>query len=435
MNEFVGSISQKIPATNAKWEIFALRRKVYAVEGKDLKVNREKNALKDFFAIRVIKNHRAGTSTCSQIEQIPEAFQKALNIAEITEPDECLSLPLPSQTQSVKVFDENLCSIATFLPDLLINMQRAAFYDKRVKKLRNAEITITVDEKAILNSEGLLCSQPFTSISAHMIAIAEDEDQQMGWAYTSERFLKNLQVENIGKEAASKAIRLLNSKKIKSFKGMVLFDPYVAGEFVELISQSLSGENYLLGRSIFSGKMGEKVINEKLDILDDGTIPERFGSTPFDAEGVPTSKKILIQKGRLSLIMHNTYTANRTKMISTGNAVRTERGITVGPTNLYIDTEEAKLPPDELIREIERGIYVIEVMGMHTANPVSGDFSVGISGIYIEKGEMKYPVRETVISGNLLQLFQNIVALGTDLHFYGNIGSPTLLVEGIDISG
>jgi len=107
----------------------------------------------------------------------------------------------------------------------------------------------------------------------------------------------------------------------------------------------------------------------------------------------------------------------------------------VGPSNLYIDTEEQKLSRDELVRKVQKGVYIVEVMGMHTANPVSGDFSVGISGVYIEDGQMKYPVREVVISGNVRELFQNTVALGNDLTFFGNFGSPTLLVGGIDISG
>ncbi|MCS7250812.1 MAG: metallopeptidase TldD-related protein, partial [candidate division WOR-3 bacterium] len=90
---------------------------------------------------------------------------------------------------------------------------------------------------------------------------------------------------------------------------------------------------------------------------------------------------------------------------------------------------------EDLINQVDKGVYVLEVMGMHTANPVSGDFSVGISGIYIEKGELKYPVKEAVYSGNVIELFKNIKALANDLQFFGNIGSPTLLVEGADISG
>jgi len=191
-----------------------------------------------------------------------------------------------------------------------------------------------------------------------------------------------------------------------------------------------------MGKSVFCGKIEHHVVNDSLNIIDDGLIPEKFGSTPFDAEGVPTSKKVLIEKGILKSLMHNQYTAKRAGFEkSTGNAVRTDRGITVGPTNLYIDTDRDKISPEEIIKVVDKGVYIIEVMGMHTANPVSGDFSVGISGIYIEKGEFKYPVKETVISGNILEVFKNIKAVGNDLNFFGNIGSPTLLVEGIDISG
>jgi PmbA protein len=182
--------------------------------------------------------------------------------------------------------------------------------------------------------------------------------------------------------------------------------------------------------------MNEIVMNEALDIIDNGVIPERFGSTPFDAEGVPTNKKTLIEKGVLKSLMHNSYTARRWGMKnSTGNAIRNERGISVGPTNLYIESNLPQSSFDDLLKFIDKGIYILEVMGMHTANPVSGDFSVGIAGVYIEKGELKYPVKEAIISGNVSQIFKNIKALGQDLTFYRNIGTPTLLVEGIDISG
>jgi PmbA protein len=314
-------------------------------------------------------------------------------------------------------------------------MQKSALFDRRIKKLRNAEISFTIDEKGIINSKGISLYQPFTSIMVHIIAIAEERDSQMGWAYRTERFLKNINFEDVALEAGKKALMLLSPRKIKPFKGITILSPYVACEFLELIAQSISAENYQMGKSLFSGKIGQIVINEKLNIIDDALSPEKFGSTPFDAEGVPASKKVLIKNGILTSLLHNTYTANRAGTLSTGNAIRTDRGLSVGPTNLYIDNEGEKPSPEDLIKQVDKGIYVVEVMGMHTANPVSGDFSVGVSGIYIENGELKHPVKEVIYSGNVIELFKNIRALANDLKFFGNTGSPTLLVEGADISG
>ena len=213
----------------------------------------------------------------------------------------------------------------------------------------------------------------------------------MGWAFKAERFIKNLSFKEVGMEAGKKALMLLNSKKINPFRGWAVLEPYVASEFLALVSQSLSAENFQMGKSLFCGKFGQYVVNDSLSIIDDGLISEKFGSTTFDAEGVPASKKVLIEKGVLKSLMHNQYTAKRAGFEkSTGNAIRTDRGISVGPTNLYIDTDGDKISPEEMIKIVDKGVYIIEVMGMHTANPVSGDFSVGISGIYIEKGEFKY---------------------------------------------
>lgn len=429
----LNEILNKIPKVQFEWEIYFFKRKVYSVEGKDLDIDKKKEAIRDFFSIRVIKDKKAGFTSCSEIEKVPEAFQRAIEIANISEPDEFLDLPIPEQIKQVEVFDEQLIRLKESLPRILINMQKSAFFDRKIKKLRNAEINITVDEKGIVNSKGLSVYQPFTSITAHIIAIAEDSESQMGWAFRAERFLKNLNFEEVAREAAQKALMLLNPQKIKPFKGFAVLDPSVSSEFLELISQSLSAENYLMGKSLFAEKLGKTVINEKLNIIDNGLIPERFGSTPFDAEGVPSQEKFLIKNGVLISLLHNTYTAKRSGTLSSGNAVRTERGLSVGPTNLYLQSVETTI--EDIIKEVDRGIYILEVMGMHTANPVSGEFSVGISGIYIENGELKHPVKEAVYSGNVMELFKNIKAVGNDLKFFGNIGSPTLLVEGADISG
>jgi len=424
------------PQINAQWEIYFLRAKSHIIEGKDLKIDRKKTSFVNSFSIRVIKDSKAGFANCRSIEKIPEAFNIAIELSKHSKPDEFIHLPQPLEIKPLSVFDDNITKINGAISDFLISMQRSALFDKRIKKLRNAEINVSTYEIGIINSEGLAISNPFTSISAHIISIAEEENSQMSWAYRAERFLKNIDFEEIGKEASKKALMLLNPKKISPFKGWILLEPYVASEFLELICQSLSAENFQLGKSIFINKMNEIVMNEALDIIDNGVIPERFGSTPFDAEGVPTNKKTLIEKGVLKSLMHNSYTARRWGMKnSTGNAIRNERGISVGPTNLYIESNLPQSSFDDLLKFIDKGIYILEVMGMHTANPVSGDFSVGIAGVYIEKGELKYPVKEAIISGNVSQIFKNIKALGQDLTFYRNIGTPTLLVEGIDISG
>ncbi len=432
----LNEILRKIPSLKAHWEIYFLLRKSFSLEGKDFDFDKDKMAVRELFSIRVLKDSKMGFATCTSLDRISDAFDHAIMLAENSDPDEFSEIPEPGQLQDVHVYDGELEKVKNNLKDFLLEMQKGAFEDKRVKKLRNSEVRISFDEKGFINSKGLEISYKFSQITAHIMAIAEDLESQMGWSYKAERFLKNVNFFEIGRDAATKATLLLNGKKIKSFKGYGLIIPAVAVEFLELVCQSLSAENFLLGKSIFINKMDKSVINDKINIIDDGLLKERFGSTPFDGEGVPTKRKLLIEKGILKGLMHNCYTAKRSGLkSSTGNALRTERGISVGPTNLYLDTESRKYSFEELLKIIDRGIYVIDVMGMHTANPISGDFSVGAAGLYIEKGEIKYPLKEVVISGNIGDFFKNITAIGEDLTFYGNVGSPTLLVEGLDISG
>lgn len=436
LQPILSEIVNKIPKLNCQWELFFQRRIARVVEGKDLTVDKITNSKRDLISIRVVKNQQLGTSSCTNVEKLEEAFNSALRIAELSDRDEFVTVPEPEQKPKVDVFDSEILSIRDNLNKYLIEMQRAALKDSRIKRLRNAEIVLSIEERGVINSKGLETSDYFTKVSASIIAIAEDQDSQAGWAYRIERFLKNIDFESIGKEASDRATLLLHPKKIQTFKGWALLNPYVAAEFLSFLANSLSAENFQLGKSIFINKMFESVIDSSISIVDDGLIPERAGSTPFDGEGVPTRRKILIENGVLKGLMHNSYTAKRAGLSrSTGNAYRTERGITIAPTNLYIKYDGKKHSFQDLLKMIDRGIYIIDVMGMHTANPVSGDFSVGVSGIMVEKGELKHAVREVVFSGNVGDLFKQVRAVGDDLTFFGSIGSPTLLVEGGDFSG
>jgi len=273
-----------------------------------------------------------------------------------------------------------------------------------------------------------------------MMAIAEEgHESQVGWDYEGNRFLSEVSFEAVGSNAAGKAVNMLGAKKISPMKGLILLDNAVVTEFLDILSASLSSEAVQKKKSFFSDKKDEPVASRLINIIDSGLIDGRLGSRPVDDEGVPTKTKILIEQGVLRGLLYNTYTAKKDGRQSTGNAMRSGSGSlpSVGPTNIYIEPVIKDHTTDlrGLQKIIDKGLYVIETMGMHTANPISGDFSVGASGLWIERGEVLYPVKEVVISGNILDLFNNIILVGDDLKFYGNIGSPSLVIEGIDVSG
>jgi PmbA protein len=257
----------------------------------------------------------------------------------------------------------------------------------------------------------------------------------MGWDYAGSRRLSDIDVKLVGEEAARRAMELLSSRKISAVKVPVILSPSVAGEFLDILSSSISAEAVQKQRSFLAGKAGQKIISPLVEIIDDGRMEWHIGTKPVDDEGVSTKTKTIISEGILNGYIHNTYTAKKDGTVSTGNAVRGGfKGLPgVGGTNFYIKPSEAN-SADGLVKSLKKGIVVLGAMGVHTANPVSGDFSVGISGLWIENGEVAYPIKEAIISGNVLELFNKVEAVGNDLKFYGSTGSPSLLIGEMDVS-
>jgi PmbA protein len=215
----------------------------------------------------------------------------------------------------------------------------------------------------------------------------------------------------------------------------VILDALVAEEFLAIMASGFSAENVQKKKSLFIGKLGQEVISPLITVYDDGLLEGGLGTAPSDDECVPTKKKTIIDKGRLSLFLYNTYSANKDGTLSTGNGMRGGfKGVPmVGVTNLYVDP--GPYPLNELISATGKGLYVTEVMGIHTANPISGDFSVGATGFWIENGIKAYPVREVTIAGNIIDLMSNIDAVGSDLRFTGRINCPSLRVRELSIGG
>lgn len=422
-------------------EVYVKESRSISIEVKDLSVDTVESSASAGYSIRIIKNGRLGFSYSTNADEYVFIAEKAIEAAGFSEFDQYLKLPIPAKAAEVAVYDEKIPAITekdAIRSALLI--EEAAKSDSRISKIRKASAGFNSSNTIIANSNGIEASYKTTSCSAHIMAIAEEgAESQMGWDFQASRFLNDINFEEVGKTAAKRASALLGAKKINSIKGNVILDNSVTSEFLGILSSALSAESVQKRKSMFAGKIGEIVISDKLNIIDNGVLHGGIGSKPADDEGVPCFKKLLIKNGILQCFLHNTYTAGKYNTISTGNAVRGGfTGIpTVGTTNFYLEpaSDDCISDFDGLIKSSGKCLYVIETMGMHTANPITGDFSVGASGLWIEDGEIKFPVKEAVIGGNILDLFKNIIMVGDDLRFYGNIGSPSLLIETIDISG
>jgi PmbA protein len=260
-------------------------------------------------------------------------------------------------------------------------------------------------------------------------------ESQAGWEYDVRRFYRELDIEQVGRRAARKALDLLGACHIDSVKAPVVLDPSVAEEFLSIMASGFSAENVQKKKSLFMGKLDSEVVSPLITVYDDGLLERGLGTAPSDDELVPMKKKTVIDKGRLALYLYNTYAANKDRTESTGNGIRGGfRGMPgVGITNLYI--APGAQSQEEMIQSTQKGLLVTEIMGAHMANPISGDFSVGATGFWIEKGKKAFPVREITIAGNILDLMKNIDAVGSDLRFSGRIGCPTLRIKELSISG
>lgn len=423
-------------------EVFLKQTESLSIEAKNGEAETIESSNTFGYCLRVIKDRRLGFSYSTVASDFEKVAANAVSASEYTEQDHNLGFPLPSDISKVTIYDKNIENMdkETAIRHALSLEHYAMSEDSRIKKLRNPSVTFTVSSTHIANSKGINSSYPSTGCYAQLMAIAEENgSSQMGWEYEGSRFLSEISCERVGRTAARRALQLLGAEKTTSFKGSVILDNSVACDFLGILSAALSAESVQKKKSLLADKIGMKVLNERLSMIDTGLIDGKLGSKPFDDEGVAVKLKSPVENGILKFFIHNTYTAKKSGTASTGNALRGGfHGMpSVGPTNLYLEpiSKAYSRPFDELVGSVDRGIYVTETMGMHTANPISGEFSIGVSGLLINAGKPGPPVKELVISGNITDLFRNISLVGADLRFYGNIGSSSLLIENFDISG
>jgi PmbA protein len=440
-------------------ELFLKDVKGISVEAKNGKVEALEASLDFGIALKVIKKQRIGFSFATSPDSIGKMVDEALLGAEWTYEDKCIGIPDYMPSRDVAIFDANIQRLKEedIINDAILLEEISLSFDERIKKVRKAEVSSGVSNTTIINSKGINAAYKSSYYSAHVTALAQDSggDSQMGWEYASSRRRSDVDIKAVGKEASKRAIELLGSKKISAARVPVILSTPVAVDFLEILSASLSSEAVQKQRSFLTGKVGQNIISGLVDIIDDGTMDWGAGTRPVDDEGVPAMNKTLVSQGMLKGYIYNTYTAKKDGISSTGNAVR--GGFKslpgVGVTNIYIKAAESKVGIDsyrgsagagtngrlplqelELVRSLSKGILILGAMGVHTANPISGDFSVGISGLWIEDGEAAYPVKEAVMSGNILDMFNKVEAVGKDLRFYGGTGSPSLLIGDMDIS-
>lgn len=412
-----------------------------SIEIKEQKIDTFKCSAPTGVSIRVLKSEGLGFSySTSMVEDdLRRMVADAVVSAENQTPDPCNGFPEPRPFPRVEgLYDGNLAGIEEERKiRCAMELERLTLAaDARIKKVRKASYGESEYEIYIRNSLGVEGSMQGTSVSASVSAIAEEgDDSQIGWDFGFGTSFADLDVERIARTAVSRAVGLLGARKIATMRCPVVLDNQVAADILEVLASSFLAENVLKGKSMLAGKLGTAVFSPVLKIRDNGILPGGMATAPFDAEGVPHQDTLLVDDGKLISYLYDGFWARRDGVQSTGNSTRggIKSPAHLGVTNFYI--ENGTPSATELLKGIGKGMLITDVMGIHTANPISGDFSVGASGFYIDNGAIAFPVKEIALAGNIIDLFASVEMVGNDLRFYGSVGSPSLRISALDVSG
>jgi PmbA protein len=441
------------------YEIYLDQSSHFYVESKGRRVDTLQTSHAFGMAIRVLTHQRMGFSFVTSPHSSPSTrenvsegvgrmIEDAIISAEATSADPCFDFAplLKDQPPHLPIFDEALAEIpekAKIKKAKLTEEAARSIDPGRIKKVRKASYGESLSRIALINSNGLNFSYSSSLVSASANAVAEEAgESEMGWDFDFSHFFNDLDAESVGRKAGTKALERLGGKKIPSGRYPILLHNEVASEFLSLLAHSFLAEQIQKGKSYLKGKKGEKFFSPLLFIVDDGLYPKGISSSPVDGEGMPCHQTVLVTQGELSEYLYDRYWAHRENLNSVGSRVKSTGSSRrssiklppgIGISNLYIKPGKYSLL--DLMKEVQRGVAIKEVMGLHTADPISGDFSLGCSGDWIQRGERAYPIKSIAVAGNLFQLFRNVIGIGEDLRFFGRVGAPSLWVEGLEISG
>ena len=391
--------------------------------------------------VRVISDGRLGFAHVADpsIDEVREAVGRARANAAVASPDPFNALPAAEPIEPLDgLFSQSLAAMKTDekVP-IAIEMERlATSIDPRVRKTESVRYGDAIGSVAIASNRGVRAEYRATGCWCVAVTLAEqDGDTQTGFSYRISRSIDELHQSSVVTEAVERAARMLGAVKPETERVPVLLDPVAASSFLGVLSEGLSADAVQKQRSLFGPLVGEQVGSTSLTIVDDGRFLDAPGASPFDGEGVPTGRHELVTAGVLNGFLHNTYTALRGQTRSTGNAVRGYRSTPgVGTTNLFVEPGDRSL--EELLRDAEGGVLVQDVSGVHSgANPVSGEFSVGATGLRISGGALGEPVREMTIASTIPEMLRAVSALGNELRWFSSVGVPHILLREMTLAG
>jgi PmbA protein len=399
--------------------------------------------------LRVFLGKRSGSASTSDLtpDGIRQLVEGALALAKVTEEDPFAGLPEAGEFGSTEgdlhLYFEDVYSLAgAERIDWARRTEAAALNaDPRITNSDGGSFDVSTGCKALANSRGFTGSyrSSYTGISAVPLARDANGKMQRDFWWSSARRLAGVESpEAVGNEAARRTLRRLGARRVPTQRAPIVFAPETARTLIGSLFEAASGDAIWRSASFLAGKLGETIGAPNLTIVDDNTmlLPSGvggFGTSPFDDEGLPSRRTVVVENGVLRNYLLNTYAARKLGMKSTHNAARGLAGAPgIGSGNLFL--APGQLTPELIVGNVAAGLYVTSLMGFGT-NLVTGDYSRGATGLWIENGQLTHAVEEVTIAGNLAEMLRNVTAIGNDLVFRGSVASPTLRIDGMTIAG
>lgn len=399
--------------------------------------------------LRVFNGKRAASASTSDLtaDGIRQLVEGAMALVQVTEEDPYAGLPETGEFGSVDgdlhLFYDDVYSLEG--PERIEWARRAEAAalaaDARITNSDGGSFDAATGRMVLANSRGFLGGYRTSYAGVSAAPLAKDENGQMqrdGWWSSARSFVHLESPEAVGKEAARRTLRRLGARRVPTQRVPIVFSAEVARSLIGSIFEAASGDSIWRSASFLAGKLGEQIAAPNLTIVDDNTMmlptgTGGFGTSPFDGEGLPSRRTIVVENGVLRNYLLNSYTARKLGMKSTHNASRGLAGTPgIGCGNLYL--EPGTLTADEIVSGVSAGFYVTSLMGFGT-NIVTGDYSRGATGLWIENGKLTHAVEEVTVAGNLAEMLMNVTAIGNDLVFRGAVAAPTLRIDGMTVAG
>lgn len=425
------------------FEVCYINQDHLSVEARDKKVESFVRSSERGVALRLVKGERiawASTSDFSSkaVDQLIKSV--STSVEEISPSEEaCLppSYPLPPYNEKEKqgrplqeITDKEKIDVALTLERETLSL------NSKIKRVRQPLYEEVVRQVIVCNSHGVMQDAKRGMASCEVRAIAESKGvSESGYDFHFSPRFEDLQVVITARNAAERALSRLGAAPLKTGRYDVVFESRAAANLLRLLTPSFFAGNVQRKKSAIANKKGERIYNPIVTVVDDGLLPDGYGSFPFDDEGVPRRKNYLVKEGVVHDWLYDSARAARDKRSSTGSCKRPSiHGLpTVDVSNCYL--QEGNNSPKVLLSMTDNGFYITDVMGLHTANMVTGDFSLGAEGFHIKDGLKGAPIRGVIVAGNIHDIFKNVKALGVDLRFIGHYGAPSILVPKLQIGG